>query len=536
MIYHLKKIFNLTMDDGLSMAHYDLQRLIHYFNIELPVEQVGMMSFYMAEKINQLKMDSRLIKSNDIFIALPGYTVDGKEFIPQAIAAGAIAVLIETDDKQQDKQIGFYTQQNKYTPLIYIYQLSKYLSALADDFYDHPSEKLRVVGVTGTNGKTTISQLIAQWVELLGEKTAVLGTLGNGVYNHLTPSANTTPSPVEIQAYLADFYQNDVKLVAMEISSHGLVLDRVKAITFAATVFTNISRDHLDFHQTMKNYQQAKWSLFSPNAEESAVKSPGKRIINYDDVVGQQWISVLNDVVVVSSKPENLSIIKTFGKAYIGVSKVSYHDKGITIELESSYGKAQLSSALFGAFNVSNLLLAFATLLTLNYPFVELVDTAARLVPVSGRMEIFTAVHKPTVIVDYAHTPDALDKALSATKEHCHGKLWVIFGCGGDRDKGKRALMAQVAEQYTNNIIVTNDNPRTEDQDEIVADILKGFTKLMTWQIIKDRTQAIAYAITQSQEKDIILVAGKGHEDYQIIGKQKYHYSDRETVCRLLGI
>ena len=515
------------------MAHYNLQRLIDYFNISLDEDELDTQN---KGHIQHLRIDSRLVESDDLFIALKGHTVDGCQFIPQSIEAGAIAVLVETDNCQQHRQVDYYSFQHRKIPLFYIFELSKQLSAFANHFYDYPSEKMQVIGITGTNGKTTISHLVAQWATLLNYKSAMLGTLGNGIYNQLEPSVNTTSSPVEIQSYLADFYKQNVKLVAMEVSSHGLVQNRVKDITFAASLFTNLSRDHLDFHNTMQAYQQAKWSLFTPNKAESAVKSAGKRIINFDDHVGQQWITMLDEVIVVSAKPENLAEIKTLKQPYVGVSHLTYHDKGVNISLESSYGSAQFNSSLYGAFNVSNLLLAFSALIALDYSFDDLIKTAEQLLPVCGRMEIFSAPDKATVVIDYAHTPDALDKALAAVKDHCHGALWVIFGCGGDRDKGKRPLMAKIAEYYSDHVIVANDNPRTEDQDAIIADIHQGFIQPDKTVVIKDRQQAIHYAIAHSNTNDIIVVAGKGHEDYQIIGKQKHHYSDRETVCQILGI
>lgn len=513
------------------MSHYNLQKLFNYFKIE--PQSINVLA---PVHCNNLRLDSRLVKSNDIFIALKGQFFDGKDFIPQAIESGAIAVLIETDDISENKHIEYYTIGSKEIPLVYLYQLNEQLSAFANEFYDHISEKMKIIGVTGTNGKTTITQLIAQWVTLLGGKSAVLGTLGNGIYNHLIPSANTTSSSVEIQAHLAEFYQKNVNLVAMEISSHGLAIGRVKDVSFSASLFTNLSRDHLDFHKTMDAYKQAKWSLFSSNAQECAVKNAGKKIINFDDHVGQEWIAQLDNIIVVSSIPDNLSIIRNLGKTYIGVSELIYNEKGVLITIESSFGKGQLTSHLIGAFNVSNLLLAFAALMALDYPFNALISTSSNLQPVCGRMEIFSAHNKPTVIVDYAHTPDALDKVLNATKEHCMGALWVVFGCGGDRDKGKRPLMAQIAETYADNIVVTNDNPRTENQEEIIQDIIKGFNNLDQVHIVPDRIKAIESAICHAHEKDIIVVAGKGHEDYQIIGKTKHHYSDRETVSHLLGI
>ncbi|WP_392563098.1 UDP-N-acetylmuramoyl-L-alanyl-D-glutamate--2,6-diaminopimelate ligase [Orbus sturtevantii] len=490
---------------------------------------------FLEEKIQKLQLDSRQVAQNDLFIALKGRDLDGRDFIEAAIKAGAIAIVADTEFSN-DKTLTCHMVDGNKILQINIYQLANKISAFANLFYDNPSEKMDVIGVTGTNGKTTVTQLIAQWAMLIGKKSAVLGTLGNGLCGHLVPSTNTTPSSVDIQSYLADFLAKDVTIVAMEVSSHGLALGRVSDVTFSASLFTNLSRDHLDFHNTMDDYNKAKWSLFSPSDDERAVKSSGKRIINFDDEVGCSWIKQLDEVMVVSSSPKNLSNVMGLGKSYLAVSSVNYHDQGATIIFESSFGNGVLHSRLFGDFNVSNLLLAFAALLSLNYPLAALVDTAALLLPVDGRMEIFSAPEKPTVIIDYAHTPDALDKALCAAKSHCNGALWVIFGCGGDRDKGKRPLMAKVAQLHARHIIVTNDNPRTENEDAIINDILVGFAQIDDVKVIKDRASAILWAINHaSSEKDVILVAGKGHEDYQIIGNIKHDYSDRKTVSHFLG-
>lgn len=519
------------------MTRYDLQKLINYFEIALQsTSAVGLFPFDQKQSINQLKLDSRLVKSGDVFIALKGHTVDGRDFISKAIDNGAIAVLVEAESKLEDKTVKYYAIEENKIPLIYIDQLASKLSAFANDFYGYPSEKMQLIGVTGTNGKTTVSQLIAQWVALLGEKSAVLGTLGNGIYNNLTPSHNTTSSPVDIQSYLADFNQQNVKVVVMEVSSHGLALDRVKDLSFAASLFTNLSRDHLDFHQTMSAYKQAKWSLFNPDLKARAVKESGKRIINFDDDVGKEWIEQLDDSIIVSMIPENLSTIKAMGHTYLCVTSVIYHNNGASIQFSSSFGDAEIESRLFGAFNVSNLIMALVSLLELGFSFDTLVKTASSLSAVCGRMEIFSVKGQPTVIVDYAHTPDALDKALSAAKVHCEGELRVIFGCGGDRDKGKRPLMAKIAEMYTKHIIITNDNPRTEKEDAIIQDIISGFAQSNYVQIVKNREMAIQEAIKGSSDKDIVVIAGKGHEDYQIIGTEKIHYSDRETVSKLLGM
>ncbi|OTQ57122.1 UDP-N-acetylmuramoyl-L-alanyl-D-glutamate--2,6-diaminopimelate ligase [Gilliamella apis] len=487
--------------------------------------------------LNHLIIDSRKVNKDDVFIAIKGYTVNGRDFIPQAISSGAAVVLIETNRKSNDLKIDYLKQKNKKAiPQISIFQLSQKLSKIANDFYCSPSKNLSVIGVTGTNGKTTVTQLIAQCVTLLNKKAALLGTIGNGIYNQLEPSLNTTLSAIEVQSALAEFVTQQVQVVAMEISSHGLAMNRVKALNCAATVFTNLSRDHLDYHKTMNKYAKAKWSLFSGDEHEKQVTSSGKSIINYDDEYGRRWIDKLSSVTVVSCQPKSLRRLKTLDKPYVGVSMIEYHDKGAKIHMESSWGKAIIHSRLLGEFNVSNVLLAIATLLTLDYPFFAVVNMASYLKPICGRMEVIHVKNSPTVIIDYAHTPDALQKALQASRIHCKGQLWVIFGCGGDRDTGKRPLMAEVAEQFADKIVLTNDNPRTEDEAKIIHDIEQGLSNIKNTQVITDRVTAIRETLAQAKADDVILIAGKGHEDYQIIGKTKHHYSDQETVKQILGV
>ncbi|WP_081300216.1 UDP-N-acetylmuramoyl-L-alanyl-D-glutamate--2,6-diaminopimelate ligase [Gilliamella sp. Choc5-1] len=487
--------------------------------------------------LNHLRIDSRKVEKGDVFVAIKGHTVDGREFIPQAISSGAVAVIVETNRKSSNLTIKYLEHDNKSAiPQISVFQLSQRLSVIANEFYHSPSKKLSVIGVTGTNGKTTVSQLIAQCTTLLNKKTALMGTIGNGIYNELEPSVNTTLSAVDVQTLLAEFVEKQVKVVTMEISSHGLAMDRVKGLNCAATVFTNLSRDHLDYHKTMSKYAKAKWSLFSSDEKEKQVLSSGKSIVNYDDKYGKRWIDKLRDVTAVSCQPKSLRQLKSLNKSYVGVSMIEYHDKGAKIHIDSSWGNAIVNSRLLGEFNVSNLLLAIATLLTLNYPFFSVVNMASFLTPICGRMDVLHVKDNPTVIVDYAHTPDALQKALQASRIHCQGTLWVIFGCGGDRDTGKRPLMAKVAEQFADKIVLTNDNPRTEDEMKIIDDIQQGLHRTGNIQIITDRVEAIKQTLNQAEPNDVILIAGKGHEDYQIVGKIKYHYSDQETVKKLLGV
>jgi len=289
------------------MADYNLTKLVNYFGV-LPQYAETLTSYsFINQKINRIQLDSRQIITGDLFVALKGQNVDGRDFIGNAIKAGAVAILADAQLASQDKTLSYHLVDGKKILQVNIYQLVNQISAFANIFYDNPSTKMNVIGVTGTNGKTTVTQLIAQWAMLIGKKSAVLGTIGNGIYDNLTPSINTTPSSIDIQSYLADFLRQQVAIVAMEVSSHGLALGRVRDVSFSASLFTNLSRDHLDFHQTMDNYNQVKWSLFSPLDDEQAVKSSGKRVINFDDEVGLSWINQLDDVVAVSSNPENLN-------------------------------------------------------------------------------------------------------------------------------------------------------------------------------------------------------------------------------------
>ncbi|MGK3124856.1 UDP-N-acetylmuramoyl-L-alanyl-D-glutamate--2,6-diaminopimelate ligase [Candidatus Pantoea formicae] len=475
-----------------------------------------------ARPLRDMTLDSRAAAAGDLFIAVAGHHADGRRFIPQAIAQGVAAVIAEAEGEASDGDI----REMHGVPVIYLAQLQQRLSALAGRFYQQPAEKLKLIGITGTNGKTTTTQLIAQWANLLGETSAVMGTVGNGLYGQLVPAENTTGSAVDVQHVLNDLVGQGATLAAMEVSSHGLVQHRVAALPFAAAVFTNLSRDHLDYHGDMQGYEAAKWLLFSEH-------QVGEAIINADDDVGRRWLEKLPDAVAVTMA-DNLQP-GCHGR-WLKATAVNYHDGGAHIQFSSSWGEGEFDSRLMGAFNVSNLLLALATLLTLDYPLEALVSSAAQLQPVCGRMEVFTAPEKPTVVVDYAHTPDALEKALEAARLHCKGKLWCVFGCGGDRDKGKRPLMGAIAEQFSDIVVITDDNPRSEEPTAIVNDILTGLLDPGRARVVAGRAQAVTNAVMQASADDIVLVAGKGHEDYQIIGNRRLDYSDRDTVARLLGV
>ncbi|CAJ0991247.1 UDP-N-acetylmuramoyl-L-alanyl-D-glutamate--2,6-diaminopimelate ligase [Pantoea sp. Nvir] len=475
-----------------------------------------------ALPLKNMTLDSRKSATGDVFIAVTGHRADGRHFIPQAIARGVFAVIAEAEGAAMDGDI----REINGVPVIYLEQLQQRLSALAGRFYGQPGENQKIVGVTGTNGKTTTTQLLAQWVQKLGDTSAIMGTVGNGLLGQLTETENTTSSAVEVQHVLHRLLQQGAKLTAMEVSSHGLVQHRVVALPFSAAVFTNLSRDHLDYHGDMQAYESAKKLLFTRHRV-------GEMIINADDAVGRRWVMTLPNVVAVTIK-NNLPL--GYRGRWVSANKITYHDNGAYIYFNSSWGAGEINSRLMGSFNISNLLLAFATLRTLDYPLTSLVQTAPQLQPICGRMEVFSVPGKPTVVVDYAHTPDALEKALGALRLHCKGKLWCVFGCGGDRDKGKRPLMGAIAEQFADMVIITNDNPRNEDHQAIFNDILTGLLEPHRVSVIASRMQALTSAILQAQSDDIVLAAGKGHEEYQIVENFRLNYSDRATVAALLGV
>ncbi len=493
------------------MADLNLRDLLMPWGIIAPERQ-----------LHRIVLDSRIAAFGDLFIAVAGHQTDGRCYIPQAITQGVAAVIAEAGDEAVHASI----KEIHGVPVIYLTDLHRSLSALAGQFYHQPGSSLCLVGVTGTNGKTTTTQLLAQWSQALGKVSAVMGTLGYGLPGKLQSTGMTTDSAVDTQRILRELVNTGAHFVAMEVSSHGLLQHRVAALPFAATVFTNLSHDHLDYHGDMENYAAAKWRLFSTHQSQ-------QQIVNADDDVGYRWLSRLPQAVAVSM--ENRLPCGWAGR-WLVARNVSYQEKRTRIDIDSSWGGGSIDSPLSGAFNVSNLLLAAATLLSLGYPLNELLETASVLRPVCGRMEVFSAPGKSTVIVDYAHTPDALAKVLTAARLHCKGQLWCVFGCGGARDKDKRPLMGAVAEQLADRIIVTDDNPRNERPEAIVADILSGFLNVGPVQVIHERAVALTSALMQASQQDLIVVAGKGHEDYQLVGHRRLDYSDRETVARLLGV
>lgn len=482
--------------------------------------------FVPVIKMTGIALDSHKIVQGNLFVALKGKKTDGRLYIDHAIENGAIAILSEP---LNDKKIEMIAQHHVYCsniPIIYIKYLDQYLSRIAGRFYDNPSYYLDLIGVTGTNGKTTVTCLLANWVQLLGKKSAVMGTLGYGVLGNMSPSSGTTYSAIDNQKILADFVRSKVACVAMEVSSHGLDQYRVDALFFKVAIFTNLSRDHLDYHGTFMKYIMAKWRFFSELCVEHY-------IINIDDDIGYKWLLSLSHAVAVTVKN---TLPLCWNGRWICVININYYFYGTDIVFNSSWGSGTIHSVLLGEFNVINILLALGALLVLGYPLSALLRISSQLCSICGRMEMFRSYggQYPTVVIDYAHTPDALKKVLILIKQYCRGKLWCIFGCGGDRDQGKRSLMGAIAEKYSDYVIVTNDNPRTENPQAIIDDILCGIKYVQTVEVIPSRFHAICTIIKRASAIDMVLVAGKGHEKFQIIGKDRIYHSDRDIVTNIL--
>lgn len=481
-----------------------------------------------GETFNHLTLDSRAVKAGDIFVAVPGYALDGRLFIEKAFINGAIAALVNTDNPDEHGKVYFESGI-----CIYFFQLNKQLSPLALQCYPLHEKHIKLIGVTGTNGKTSITQLIAQLLVLHHQRAAVMGTMGNGEWlsaktdyscghKGLISSNNTTPDPISLINDIHLYENQGIDVCALEVSSHGLVQGRVSSVPFDLAVFTNLSRDHLDFHGNMEAYAAAKFKLFTFPTLKA-------KLLNIDDHIGYEWFSQLNadNCFGYSVKSNSLAAFR--------VLYTDYHGTGVTAQIYWPNGQGEIHSSLLGEFNLSNLLGALASLHLLGYNLDEFLPLVSQLQPIAGRMECFSAKNFPTLVVDYAHTPDGLEHALKALKQHCKGNIWCVFGCGGDRDKGKRPLMGKVAERYADKVMITSDNIRSEDPMQIIADIQQGLENPENAMVEVDRKCAIKKVIELASDQDIVLLAGKGHETYQEIAGIKYDYNERAIAAQLVG-
>ncbi|SQF95723.1 UDP-N-acetylmuramoyl-L-alanyl-D-glutamate--2, 6-diaminopimelate ligase [Paucimonas lemoignei] len=463
--------------------------------------------------IRELTLDSRNVRGGDLFLAVPGANFDGRDHIADALKRGAAAVAYEVE--------GAKVLPITDVPLIPVKGLAAQLSDIAGRFYGDPSRSLNLVGVTGTNGKTSVTQLVAQALDLLGQHCGIVGTLGTGFYGALQSGRHTTPDPLAVQATMTDLKKAGARAVAMEVSSHGLDQGRVTALAFDVAVLTNLSRDHLDYHGTMQAYGEVKAKLF-------AWSDLRCRVINIDDAFGRTLAAEKRESRLITYSLEDSS-------AYLYCRDAVFGDEGVRATLVTPQGQHLLRSSLLGRFNLSNVLAAVGALLGLDYALDEILKVLPQLEGPVGRMQRLGGGAKPLVVVDYAHTPDALEKVLTALRPHAKGRLLCLFGCGGDRDRGKRPLMAEVVERLADGVLVTDDNPRSEVPTQIFDDIRQGFSAVQNVRFVEGRGQAIAQIIATASADDVIVLAGKGHEDYQEIKGQRQAFSDLEEAAKALA-
>jgi UDP-N-acetylmuramoyl-L-alanyl-D-glutamate--2,6-diaminopimelate ligase len=474
--------------------------------------------------IQNIRLDSRQVMPGDLFIATRGLTVDGRDYIVAAVEQGAAAILVEADGNYS---LGWMQNtRGEKIPLIPVSHLKTLVGDMAARFFDEPAKKLSVIGITGTNGKTSTSHYIAALLKAAGHACGIVGTLGAGFLNALEETGHTTPDAISTQQKLFQLVQQGATVVAIEVTSHALSQQRLNGMQFQTAIFTNLTRDHLDYHRDLSDYWLEKQKLFLDF-------KPQNIVLNLDDAYGKQ----LSDNTDLRKNAKNIvgftleDRCNTTLSAIMMVKKARCDQSGITAVIETPWGSGEFKTALVGKFNLSNLVAAIAAVCLEGVSFETVLEAIPSLASVSGRMMRLGGQDSlPLVLVDYAHTPDALMQVLEAVRMHCQGKIWCVFGCGGDRDRGKRPLMANIAEQLSDYVYVTQDNPRTEAPEQIIQDILAGFKNREKVTVELDRSQAIQAAIALASQEDCVVVAGKGHEPYQIIGTEKKSFLDQREV------
>ena len=466
-------------------------------------------------KYNNICDDSRNVKKGTVFFALKGLSSDGCDFIESAINSGACAVVYEPP----------YDLSNIETsiPIIAVEDLKLEIANIVSRHYESSINEMSIIGVTGTNGKTTVSWLIHQGFKKIGYKSGYIGTLGYGLEN-LNLNELTTPSCMKLHKILSEFQNSGVEYVVMEISSHAIDQRRIEGINFNSVIFTNLSRDHIDYHGNMENYGETKAKLFLE--KQSKIK-----IININDSFGRSLIERVDEEVISTSiEPINIDKDK-----FVSVTKYETNGSGFDIDLKSSWGTFKTHVPLLGTFNIENVIQTIALFLSLGFSLSKIQTIIEGMKAPSGRMESVDVDNNhllPKVLVDFSHTPDALKLSLQSIRDHYDGKIWCVFGCGGDRDRGKRKMMGNIAERYADYVIVTSDNPRNENPQKIISDILEGISSEV--ETIVNREEAINFAIMKANKNEIILIAGKGHESYQKIGEETLKFSDHKISKRSL--
>ena len=465
--------------------------------------------------VSGMQLDSRKVKPGDLFVALQGQHSHGLEYATQAIQNGCAAILYDPVGAEGKLALG-------QRPAVAVSSLHDKLGYIADRFFDHPSRDVSVIAITGTNGKTSCSHFVAEALQNT-QVSATIGTLGWGMPGQLQPTSHTTPDAIEIHRLLDELHRGGCKTVVMEASSHGLAQGRLNGVSFQGAVFTNFTRDHLDYHGTMEAYRDAKLRLLDWPGLEFVV-------FNADDAIA--------DSILQRTRPGVTVIGFTIKGAYrptvpmVRISSVRHESSGVRFQVSYDGVEVQVEAPVFGDFNVENLAAALSVLLALAWSPSDAARALGSVRAVPGRMEsvIGSGVG---VVIDFAHTPDALSSVLTSLRQHCQGKLWVVFGCGGDRDRGKRSEMGAVADQLADVLVLTDDNPRGEDGDAIVADIMRGISR-QDVSVIRDRRAAINHALNMASKHDMVLLAGKGHETTQEIAGRKYPFNDRSVVLETL--
>jgi UDP-N-acetylmuramoyl-L-alanyl-D-glutamate--2,6-diaminopimelate ligase len=464
-------------------------------------------------EITGISSDSKDLSPGDVFFALVGESGHGLDYIAEAVTAGAQAVVW---DSSADVAAPDYPD----VLMIAVPGLGTHIGEIANRFFDSPSRSIKVVGVTGTNGKTTVSFLAAQCMQLLGNSCAYLGTLGFGIGDLETGSEMTTPACIELHRKLATFRDARAGHAAIEVSSHALQQDRINGVHFDSAIFTNLSRDHIDYHGSMRAYGETKARLFLDKDVEH-------RIICIDTDFGQELADRCGgDIVTVSTRFDRLAD----GRPFVLVRSVAVTETGSNIAVDSSWGEFAFRLPLPGDFNVANAIAVLGLLLSWDVPVADACEVLSKVTAAPGRMQRVGDSIAPSVYVDYAHTPAGLEAALCSLRSHCRKSIWCVFGCGGDRDCGKRPLMGKAAARLADHVVITNDNPRSELPGNIIADVLEGVGNESGVIAIEDRATAIAYAIHEAADDDTVLIAGKGHENYQLIGDQRLSFSDYDAA------
>jgi UDP-N-acetylmuramoyl-L-alanyl-D-glutamate--2,6-diaminopimelate ligase len=486
------------------MVGMDLRELLTHLHdfVQLPEQNID---------ITSIEMDSREVKPGALFICIDGYTVDGHSFAQMAVEKGAVAILAE---KPVDVEV----------PVVRVKSTKRAMAVLADAFYNQPTQKMHLIGVTGTNGKTTITHLIEHIFKSQHKKTGLIGTIEIRIGDTSYDVKNTTPESLTLQKTFNQMVEENVEVAMMEVSSHALDLGRVHGCDFDVAVFSNLTQDHLDYHHTMEDYRRAKGLLFAQLGNAYNHNRPKFAVLNADDAATEEYIKNTAATVITYGIDRDSDIRAT---------NIQITNSGTTFDLTTPTETVPVEMKLIGKFSVYNVLAATASCLVSGIPLSVIVEEIKVLEGVSGRFEVVDAEQDFTVIVDYAHTPDSLENVLKTVKEFAKRNIYVIVGCGGDRDRTKRPIMARIAAEYSTQAILTSDNPRSEDPLAILKDMEEGLDT-DNYVTIADRAEAIRYAVETAHADDVIVIAGKGHETYQIIGKKVFDFDDREVARKMI--